>query len=368
MDRMSVAARVEALDVFVELLAEVDFDAKSGTRDFYDRLCQALCTLTSMRRAGLLLYDPGSRMVLPVGSHGIEPDLLDGIYGTLEETPIAQRAVAEDRVVEVSSELEDHVPARYAHFKGVTTLTCTPVSAGGRPLGVIFADRGGEKFELSEAERHTMWSLGKTAALAATAHMAADRSAQARSLRARVNLARDLHESVIQRLCGVSLAISGSETLETGLRDRAERELSAAIQDLRAALVRPSSGDPGFGLTLGQELERLAQLDGPPAIEVKGAAGDLPAEVDRFARSVLAEALRNASKHAEADRVQVAVSVAGGTLTLEVRNDAARPPRPASGSGLGLRIAAFEALEFDGLLEYGPDGDGWHVRVVVPLS
>ena len=44
---------------------------------------------------------------------------------------------------------------------GSTTLTCTPVSAGGRWLGVIFADRGGGHFTLTEPERHTMWTLGQ---------------------------------------------------------------------------------------------------------------------------------------------------------------------------------------------------------------
>ena len=90
------------------------------------------------------------------------------MYGTLEETPIAQRALAEDRVIEVSDDLEREVPERYARFAGITTLTCTPVSAGGRWLGVIFADRGGGRFELTDAERHSMWTLGKTAALAAS--------------------------------------------------------------------------------------------------------------------------------------------------------------------------------------------------------
>ena len=123
--------RLDSLDVIVELLA--DADAESGSRELFNGLCQALCRLTSMQRAGLFLYEPGSRIVLPVGSHGLAPDLLDGLYGTLDETPLAQRALAEDRVVEVSGNLERHIPERYAHIEGVTYLTCTPVSTAGRP-------------------------------------------------------------------------------------------------------------------------------------------------------------------------------------------------------------------------------------------
>ena len=36
---------------------------------------------------------------------------------------------------------------------------------------------------------------------------------------------------------------------------------------------------------------------------------------------------------------------------------------------MGLRLAAFEALEFGGLVEFGPAGDGWwRVRLTVPLE
>src|SRR5215208_1719125 len=132
--------RTDALDVFVALLSGLDDQGTSG-RAFYDSLCEAVCRLTSMERAGLFLYDDVRKIVVPVGSHGVEKGLLADVYGTLEETPIAQRALGEDRVVEISEDLNLQVPARYARFAGVTTLTCTPVSAGGRWLGVIFADR-----------------------------------------------------------------------------------------------------------------------------------------------------------------------------------------------------------------------------------
>ena len=107
-----------------------------------------------MERAGLLLYDDARQLVVVVGSHGVEPGLLSEVYGTLEETPIAQVALSEDRVVEVTGDLERWVPERYARLGGVETLCCVPVSAGGRWLGVIFADRGGTRFELTDEERH----------------------------------------------------------------------------------------------------------------------------------------------------------------------------------------------------------------------
>src|SRR5688572_7614980 len=178
---MAIFARTDPLDAIVELLRELDRDPEPGGPGFYDRLCAALCNVAHMQRAGLLLYDEARQLVVPVGSHGIDAELLGDIYGTLEETPIAQLALSEDRVVEVTGDLGHWVPERYSAI-AVQTLTCTPVSAGGRWLGVVFADRGGTRFDLTEAERHAMWTLGKTAALAASVRIATSQQGRARLL------------------------------------------------------------------------------------------------------------------------------------------------------------------------------------------
>ena len=139
----TASARTDALDVFVALLSELDDQSSSGPA-FYDSLCGPVCRLTSMERAGLFLYDDVRKIVVPVEA-GVQQGLLNDVYGTLEETPIAQRALEKIVVVEVSEGLAKQVPA-LCRFAGVTTLTCTPVSAGGRWLGVLFADRGGGHF------------------------------------------------------------------------------------------------------------------------------------------------------------------------------------------------------------------------------
>src|SRR5829696_2843142 len=257
---MTISARTDALDVIVELLRELDRDPGAGGPGFYDRLCAALCNVAGMQRAGLLLYDETRQLVVPVGSHGMEAGLLAGIYGTLEETPIAQVALAEDRVVEVTGDLSRWIPERYADFTGVETLTCTPVSAGGRWLGVVFADRGGEHFQLSDDERHAMWTLGKTAALAASVRIATSHQGRARLLQTRIDLARELHERVVQRLFGVSLVLGSDHELSEEARRRCAEEMHAALADLRDALSRPLA-PPSLdtGATLRGELARLGR-------------------------------------------------------------------------------------------------------------
>jgi signal transduction histidine kinase len=372
MQAVAPSPRTDALDVIVELVSELDNDPQTSGLEFYDRLCEAVCRLTSMERAGLLLYDDARKLVVPVGSHGVEPGLLSQVYGTLEETPIAQRALAEDRVVEVSEGIERQVPGRYARFAGVTTLTCTPVSAGGRWLGVIFADRGGGNFRLTEPERHAMWTLGKTAALAASARIATTQQDRARLLAARLDLARDIHERVVQRLFGVSLVLGSEHELTAEERRRCTEEMKAALADLRGALARPLA--PAIldtGATLRQELERLGRHYKELPLRVEWEPGtDVPQELEPLAQSVLAEALRNADKHAKPSSVSVRVGRADGTFVLETRNDGVRAAPPAGrSSGMGLRLAAIEALGRGGVVEFGPEpGDEWRVRLVVPVD
>jgi signal transduction histidine kinase len=365
---MAISARTDALDVVVELLAELDRQPESGGAGFYDRLCAALCRVANMQRAGLLLYDAARQLVVPVGSHGLEAGLLSDIYGTLEETPIAQLALAEDRVVEVTGDLARWIPERYAAFGGLETLACTPVSAGGRWLGVIFSDRGGGRFELTEADRDAMWTLGKTAALAASVRIATSQQGRARLLQARIDLAREIHERVVQRLFGVSLVLGSGGTLSEEARRRCADEMQAALHDLRDALGKPLAPQRlDTGATLRGELARLGRHYKHLPLELEWEEGvEVPGEVESLAQSVLAEALRNADKHADPTSVRVRVGRIDGTFVLEVRNDGAKGG--TRGTGMGLRLAAVEALQRGALVEFGREGSDWRVRLVVPVD
>ncbi|MBS1878713.1 MAG: GAF domain-containing protein [Actinobacteria bacterium] len=362
-------ARAGTVDVLVGLLAELDEATESGV--FYDRVCRAVCSLTTMERAALLLHDDAYRAVIPVGSHGLDPELLKVIEGTLDETPIARRALEEDRVVEVSGDLAGQVPPRYAELAGTETLTCTPISAARRWLGVIFADRGGEAFRLDDGERETMLTLGRLAALTASVEHSTEQRESERRLAERVELTRELHENAIQRLFGVALAIGSERGLTEEERRRCQEELRSVVADLRTALTRPvapagisRASSPG----LDKMLARLA--DRRPELRIHWEAGvEVPSDLEPLADSVLAEALRNADRHSRATAIDVRVSSDGQTFALAIENDGAGDGRGTRGSGLGLRLAALEALRYEGLVEFGPcPGGRWRVRLVVPVG
>jgi signal transduction histidine kinase len=363
--RTSLFAGVEPLEVFAELLAEIATDTSST--EFYDRICEAICRLTTMRRAAIFMSDAARRRVRAVGAHGTSFSQLAALRPTLINTPIAQRALLEDEVVVVSEGIEEAVPPDYAAVLGITTLVCTPMSAAGHAYGVICADRGGGRFELTDGERHLLWTLGKTAALVATARNATRQQERARHLGERLGLAREIHERVLQRLFGVSLALSAEQPLGAAERERCRVEMQEAIGDLRRALERPLAPLPlETGTTLADELDRL-QASETTRVEVHWPdPATVPLDLEPIAQSFLAEALRNVTKHARPTQIDVTVGRGADTFTLELRNDGVR--HGARGAGMGLRLAAFEALQQGGVVEFGPVGEeSWRVRLVVPL-
>jgi signal transduction histidine kinase len=150
-------------------------------------------------------------------------------------------------------------------------------------------------------------------------------------------------------------------------RERCRVEMQEALSDLRRALERPLAPLPAeTGTTLSAELDRIAG-GLPQRLRVSWPADvAVPEELEALAQSVLSEALRNIAKHASASTIDVGVSRDEDTFMLEIRNDGVRGG--TRGAGMGLRIAAFEALQHEGVVEFGPtEPSGWRVRLVVPL-
>ena len=83
---------------------------------------------------------------------------------------------------------------------------------------------------------------------------------------------------------------------------------------------------------------------------------------------MLAEAVRNAHKHAGPTQVEVSLEVKDDdTLVLDVINDGVRGKTRQH--GMGLKLAALEALQFGGIIEFGERDPGmWRVRLAVPID
>jgi signal transduction histidine kinase len=362
------AVHVEALEVMSDLMLGVGEGSPPDA--FFSSLCDAICRLTSMRRAVLFRYDSARRRVRAVGAHGIELERLAELFVTVDSVPVARRALAEDRVLEVEGTDDFDVPDFVHELLEGVRIVCTPMAAAGRFVGVVLSEREPDVPEMGEHERHLLWTLGKAIAMASVAREVTAYDEHSKQLKQRIDLAREIHEGVVQRLFGVSLALSREELLDAEAQERCALEVQTALGDLRTALQRPlgHSSRP-TAVTFAEELERVRGLH--PDFDIvldEGACEQVPANLETLAQSVLVEAVRNAAKHAAASTVGVSLRDDGGTFVLEVRNDGAHLHNAGRG-GMGLRLATLEALQYGGVLEYGESEPGaWQVRLVVPTG
>lgn len=355
---------IDALELFVSVLSQSEPGQSSDS--FYDRLCEAVCRLAGMRRAVIFRYDGTLRRVRAAGAHGMDVTPFATAHVTVESAPIAAQALAEDRVIEVNGDLTGQVPDAYAAMVAEPArLVCAPMTAAGRAIGVILTDREMSAPPLQDADRYLLWTLGKAAALAAVARIFSSQYEAARQLEQRIDLAREIHEGVIQRLFGVSMALDGDGELPAKARVRCAEETQAALGELRAALQRPLGRAPrATGTTVTAEVARLASAHPELGLRLTE-DGPVPAALEPLAQSVLREAVRNAQKHAHPSAVAVRIRTVDSAFVLEVVNDGVGPARAAA--GMGLRLAALEALQSGGVVEFGEREPGmWQVRLVVP--
>jgi signal transduction histidine kinase len=358
---------IEALGVFVELLSELE-SATPASGHFYDRVCEATCRLAHLRRAVIFLWDDARREVRAVGSRQVSLEVFSASDVSTENVPIARAALAGDCVVEVHERFEEHIPAELVRVLAPRNLVCTPMSAGGRWFGVLVGERLTDD-PLTEADRQTLWTLGKVGALAASVRISTSEQERARRLSERIDLAREVHESVIQRLFAVGMVLGADGDLSVADRGRCLEEVQQAVGDLRVVVQRPlARTSRPTSRTLAQTLGRLTDEHPDLGLRVQWEPGaEVPERFEGLAQNVLAEAVRNARKHAQPTGIDIALAQDRDALILQVVNDGVQP---LSGqSGIGLRLAALEALHHGALVEFGPEESGrWRVRLLMPLE
>ncbi|WP_210491975.1 GAF domain-containing protein [Patulibacter sp. SYSU D01012] len=358
----------DALGIFVRAMAGIE-DATPDSASFYNRLCEAVCAVMNVDRAVLLLYDEGRRRVRPVGAHRIATDRFPAEGVGIEDAPLSRVALEEDRVVDALDIPGDHLNRPDLKQLPEGDLAYVPIAAGGTWYGIMVVERSSGE-PLPAAERDALWIAGKVVAFAAEARRATRQQEQVRQLNHRLTLVRQVHEQVIQRLFGVGLVLASDAPLEGEARERARSEVEATQADLRTLLQGPRlNAAAPTSLRLGEEIERLRRAH--DTVELRADLEpdlELPASLEPLAQSVLGEAVRNALKHGTPTVLQITVRRLDDAIAMTIDSDGARRG-DAGHTGLGLRLAAVEALQVGGLLEFGSRGENeWRVRLLLPAT
>ena len=226
----------------------------------------------------------------------------------------------------------------------------------------------------------TTWFRALAIALAVGLVALAYRARVARLLaveRLRLRIAGDLHDDLSSDLSGIALAtdlLGRRPGLEAADRQRladVHRTATSMVDALRDIVwtVDPAHDSvEAFARRVRLVADRL--LDGRPhAVEVDlPDAGALPMPLRRELLLILKEALHNAHRHAEADRVDVRLRRGGAGLVLAVEDDGVGFDPEAVAGGHGLRSLRTRAERIGGTLSVdSAPGRGTRVRLAVPL-
>lgn len=258
---------------------------------------------------------------------------------------------------------------------GLGPILVLPFGPPGGARGVLLLASAAGREEFPDAWMGMLSSFADQAAVALELAEARLDSERLSVLEDRDRIARDLHDTVIQRLYATAITLMGTvrridDATSSQRVQNAVTDLDDTIRQIRSTIFAlQSSGEDASRLrsrvldlvngateSLGFAPRLLTQ--GPVDTAVDEATGG-------HLVAVLRELLSNAARHAHATAVDVEVSVADGRVVLRVRDDGEGIPEGAHRSG--LRNIASRAEELGGTVEVGSaPGGGTAVRWSVP--
>jgi signal transduction histidine kinase len=264
---------------------------------------------------------------------------------------------------------------RYLHRVGNRSAVASPVIVDGSLWGALVASTKRDPLAADTEERMANFTdiVGTVIANAETrAELTASRArVVAAADEARRRIERDLHDGAQQRLVSAVLTLKMARQ-ELGdatgpvveLLDEALAHAQGAnveLRELAHGILPGALSEAGLRAAIDALVARVRL---PVSVDVT--SDRLPAALEANAYFILAEALTNAVRHAQATSVQIAAVADGGVLRLEVRDDGIGGARTNGSSGLlGLRDRA-AALNGELRLE-SPPGEGTVVTAMLPI-
>jgi signal transduction histidine kinase len=214
-----------------------------------------------------------------------------------------------------------------ASFLGV------PIVARGSVVGAFYLTDKQSADEFSDADQELIELLAPHAALAMENARLYERNRELSIVEERSRLARELHDSLVQKLFGVVLAAQSAATLlerdSLAAREQVERLrvlAQEAVGELRSVVfqLRPAELETeGLAAALRKHVELLRRAHRRPIeLELEGEPRLRPG-VDEEVFRIAQESLNNALRHSGAERISVRVDERPGGLRLTVSDDGA---------------------------------------------
>ena len=166
----------------------------------------------------------------------------------------------------------------------------------------------------------------------------------------RHRIARDLHDTVLKTLQGLSLEARalGNRTASTpSVKETAryiEQVCSRTSREIREVIfaLRSEATTTGIGEQISRMLDEWGKATGIESdFELSGDEAILPPEPARQVRNVVSEALTNIQRHATASHVRVTISISGGILNIKISDN---------GHGIGRSVDDLQGFVAEGKL------------------
>jgi signal transduction histidine kinase len=260
----------------------------------------------------------------------------------------------------------------------MTSFLGVPLFVRGEVFGNLYLTdkRGGEVF--TDVDEELAVGLASAAAVAIDNARLHARERELDLLEDRERIARDLHDTVIQRLFATGLSLQASIRLSDDPRlttriQTAIDDLDTTVREVRAAIFELHNPQYPAGpsvrrnlLAIGSELVDV--LGSEPTFRFVGPVDTtIDGELAATVVAVVREGLSNVARHAAPSRAEVTLDVEGGTLSLTIDDEGPGPgPARAGGRGLSNIRARAEALGGTTDLEARPGG-GARLAWQVPL-
>jgi signal transduction histidine kinase len=259
------------------------------------------------------------------------------------------------------------------------SVLCVPLPARAAVLGALCA-RWADDGQPGPAERMLInLTAGEAAHLVDSGRRRAAEEEQV-AVREREWLARELHDSVVQTLYGISLGAGAAGGLLHSDTAQAQQSVAwiqetavAGLTEMQGLIqrLRPDAlADNGLTAALGRLLETLHTLHGCRTSAELGAEPAVGSEVRRALYRIAQEAIANAAKHARAGQVTLRLRAQEPNVVLEIIDDGQGfTPGGDFRGRLGIRSMRERAEAAGGRLDIvSAPGRGTMVRAELPAG
>jgi signal transduction histidine kinase len=348
--------------------------------EVFSAVVAELAACLDVQNAALLRYEPdGTALLLAAADEPGLQKMPVGEHFSLDGDSVAAAVWRTGRAARMDTH-EGGAGSAAARIRelGLTSGVGAPIMAGGQVWGVAVAGSSrSDAFPPSAEQRVSDFADLITIAIAnadARAELTASRArivAAADETRRRIE--RDLHDGAQQRLVSLGLKLRlAEESVSPG-----QTTLHEQISDIVTGLIGVSDELREFARGihpailsrggLGPTLKTLARRCAVPVELDLAVPRRLPDHVEVAGYYVVAEALTNVAKHAEASLVQLAVKAEHDTLHLSIRDDGIGGADAREGSGLIGLVDRVEALGGQ-IAITSRLGEGTSIVVNIPLG